>query len=74
MNTQQLIAEAIELPVEDRALVVNSLLNSLNPSSEAVDSQWLDVARKRLSEINSGEVTPISADAVFAKIWNRFDK
>ncbi|WP_039912367.1 addiction module protein [Cellvibrio mixtus] len=74
MNTQQLIAEAIELPVEDRALVVNSLLNSLNPSSGAIDRQWLDVARQRLDEINAGKVIPVPAEAVFAKIWNRFDK
>lgn len=37
MNAQQLIAEANELPLENRALVVDSLLHSLNASSADLD-------------------------------------
>ena len=74
MNAQQLIAEANELPLEDRALVVDSLLYSLNASSADLDQQWLAVAKCRLDEVKSGKVTTISAQEVFGKIWNRFDK
>lgn len=74
MNAQQLIAEANELPLEDRALVVDSLLYSLNASSADLDKQWLAVAQRRLDEVQSGKMTTISAQEVFGKIWNRFDK
>lgn len=74
MNTQQLIAEAIDLPVEERARLVDSLLSSLNHPVAWVDRQWLQVAQRRLEEIKSGTVTPVSADEVFAKVWNRFSK
>ena len=74
MNAQQLIAEANELPLEDRALVVDSLLHSLNASSADLDQQWLVVSQRRLDEVKSGKVNTVSAQEVFGKIWNRFDK
>ena len=69
MNAQQLIAEANELPLEDRALVVDSLLHSLNASSADLDQQWLAVAQRRLDEVKSGKVASVSAQEVFGKIW-----
>lgn len=74
MNAQQLIAEANELPLEERALVVDSLLHSLNASSADLDQQWLALAQHRLDEVKSGKVATVSAQDVFGKIWNRFDK
>ena len=74
MNAQQLIEEANELPVEDRALVVDSLLHSLNGSSAEIDQQWLSLAQERLQDVSSGRVSAVSAQEVFGKLWNRFDQ
>lgn len=72
MNTQDLIAEAITLPVEGRAMVVDSLLKSLNPPESDIDKKWVAVAKERLAELRSGQVQAVPGDEVFKKISKRF--
>ncbi len=72
MKTKDLIAEAISLPVEDRAMVVDSLLKSLNPPESDIDKKWAAVAKLRLAELRSGQVQAIPGEEVFKKIWKRF--
>ncbi len=74
LSTKELIEEATSLPVEERAIVVDSLLKSLNPPNEQIDQKWLAVAKRRLAELRSGEVKAIPGDEVFAKVWKRFSK
>lgn len=73
-KTQDLIDEAISLPIEERALLVDSLLQSMNPLSKENDQKWAQEAKKRLDELRSGKVAPLSGDEVFRKIWKRFEK
>ncbi len=72
MSTQDLIAEAISLPVKERALVADSILRSLNAAKSEIDGKWAAVARRRLVELRSGKVEPIPGDEVFGKMWKRF--
>lgn len=72
MKTEELIAEATSLPVEGRALVVDSLLKTLNGSNPAIDEKWIAVAKRRLEELRSGEVVGIPAEEVFEKVRNKF--
>jgi putative addiction module component (TIGR02574 family) len=72
MNTQELIEQAIALPVEERALVVDSLLRSLNPPQSEVDAQWQTEAKRRLAEVRTGQVTAIPGQAVFERVWKRY--
>jgi putative addiction module component (TIGR02574 family) len=74
MKTKDLIAEVISLPVEERAMVVDSLLKSLNPPESEIDKKWAAVAKKRLEQLRSGEVQPVPGEEVFQRIWNRFSK
>lgn len=74
MNTKKLINEAVSLPVEERALVVDSLLRSLNPPKSEMDKKWAAVAKRRLSELRSGTVEPVSGQEVFDNIWKKFEK
>ena len=73
-KTQDLIDEAISLPIEERALLVDSLLRSMNPSNEENDQKWAIEAKTRLEELRSGKVKSIPGEEVFKKIWKRFDK
>jgi putative addiction module component (TIGR02574 family) len=74
MNCKQLIDQAISLPVEERALMVDSLLRSLNPSESEIDKQWLTIAERRLADMRAGKVQTVQGREVFEKIWNRFEK
>lgn len=73
MKIKDLIDEAESLPVEERAMVVDSLLRSLNPPEAQIDRKWAAVAQKRLDEIRSGRVEALSGEQVFEKIWKRFE-
>ena len=71
-NTAEIIHDAESLPVEERTLVVDSLLRSLNPPDPEIDRKWGAVAKRRLAELRSGRVTPVPGEEVFAKIRQRF--
>ena len=55
--------------MEERALVVDSLLRSLNPPESRIDEKWASVAQERLKEFRSGDVKTVPGEEVFAKIW-----
>ena len=74
MRTRELIEEALSLPVEERALIADSLLRSLNMPDTSIDAQWLEVAKRRLQELRSGKVKPVPGDEVFAKVLKRLTK
>ena len=74
MKTKDLIGEAISLPVEERAMVADTILRSLNAPDPAIDRKWAAVAKRRLAELRSGKVRPVPGDEVFAKVWKRFDE
>ena len=74
MNTADLMNEAASLPLEERAKLVDSLLQTLNPVDDDTTAAWLAVARRRLDEMRSGRVTPIHGDAVFDKVRRRLDQ
>jgi putative addiction module component (TIGR02574 family) len=74
MKIKDLINEAESLPVEERAMMVDSLLRSLNPPESEIDKKWAIVARRRLEEIRSGTVAAVPGEQVFEKIWKSFEK
>lgn len=71
---KEIIKEAESLPVEERAMVIDSLLRSLNPPSIEIDKEWVKVAKRRRAELRSGKVKPIPGNEVFGKIRERFEK
>ncbi len=71
MNTTELINEAASLPLEERARLVDSLLQTLNPVEETAATAWLALARRRLGEIDSGGVDLVPGAEVFEKVRRR---
>ncbi len=73
-KTQELVEEVLLLPIEDRAYIVDSLIKSMNLVDPNIDSKWLEVSKRRLNELKSGEVKGVLGDEVFNKIWKRLEK
>lgn len=73
-STEEIIQEAASLPVEERIIVVDSLLRTLNSPDPDIDKEWAEVAKRRLDELRSGRVNPVPGDQVFARIKERFGR
>jgi putative addiction module component (TIGR02574 family) len=71
MNAADLIAEATSLPLEERARLVDSLLQTLNPVDHSVANAWLTLAQQRLDDLDAGRVAAIPGVAVFEKARQR---
>jgi putative addiction module component (TIGR02574 family) len=74
MSTEELIEEAVSLPVDIRLRLVERLLESLNPTREEVDKFWAVEAEGRVAQIENGEVDTVPGDEVFSKIRDRLTR
>ena len=73
-SIKDIIREASSLPVEDRAMLIDSLLRTLNMPKPDIDQEWAEEAKHRLSELRSGRVRPVPGEEVFSRIKKRFAK
>jgi len=71
-GTQEIIQEATALPVEELALVVDSLHRSLNTPDSDIEKEWIAVAQHRLADLRAGKAIEIPGSEVFARIRKRF--
>ncbi|MDO8908415.1 MAG: addiction module protein [Pseudohongiella sp.] len=68
MNLEKIEDEALHLPKDERAKLVQRLVLSLeSPSDEELRADWLIEARRRADELDSGLVQAISGDEVMRK-------
>jgi putative addiction module component (TIGR02574 family) len=74
MSTEELIEEAVSLPVDIRLRLVERLLESLNPTRADVDELWALEAERRVAQIENGGVEAVPGDEVFSKIRDRLTR
>ncbi|WP_417526580.1 addiction module protein [Marinomonas shanghaiensis] len=68
MNHQSIEDEALHLPREKRAQLIQRLVLSLeSPSEEELKSDWLLEARRRAEELDNGAVQAVSDEDVMKK-------
>jgi putative addiction module component (TIGR02574 family) len=70
-KTDELFDEAISLPIEERTLLVDKLLHSLNPGQSEIDNLRAEEAERRVEEITKGSVRTIPGEEVFDKLPER---
>jgi putative addiction module component (TIGR02574 family) len=73
IKTDELISEAISLPTDIRALIVNKLLESLNPTKKEIDELWAAEAERRVEDIRTGKVKTIPGEEVFKDIRDKYN-
>lgn len=65
--------EALLLPREDRAELVDKLLQSLNiPGLKDIDKLWAKEAEKRINEYDTGKVKSLDGLPVIKELRERF--
>lgn len=68
MNLKQIEDEALHLSEEERAMLAQKLLLSLDlPSSSEIAADWQAEAQRRAQDLDKGIVQPISAEEVRKK-------
>ena len=68
MTREDLLSEALKLPLKERADLAGKILKSLEELSEAEHTKlWLEVSERRLKEMRDGTVREIPAEEVFAR-------
>jgi putative addiction module component (TIGR02574 family) len=65
-SAKALAEKVVQLPVEDRAYLIERLLASLEETD--LQEQWVQEALQRQDEVRSGRVKPIEADEVYRRI------
>ena len=73
--TEKIVDEALSLPNEMRAVVVDKLLESLNiPSQKEIDLLWTNEAEKRYKDIKNNKLKAIDGELVFNEIRKKYKK
>ena len=75
MNIEQLAAEALALSSEERALLADRLVESLNDAeSNHLDQLWAAEAERRLDDVRSGRVQTIPGEEALAQVRRALDR
>jgi len=62
----ELATQALSLPSEDRAELVERLVESLE--DETVERLWIDEAKRRRDEVRSGRIKPVAGDEALEQV------
>ena len=65
-----LAAEVLDLPADERARILELLIASFEPKSNA-QKAWVNLALRRREEVRSGKVAMIPGDEALARVRAR---
>ncbi len=69
MTIEQLAEEAVALPIEQRALLADRLVESLDADEVSrLDQLWGAEAKRRRDEVREGRVQTIPGDEALARV------
>ncbi|MBP9616215.1 MAG: addiction module protein [Aliarcobacter sp.] len=65
MGTNEIIQEAINLKPQEKYLIIESLILSLNEPDKDIEKIWIEESQKRLEEYKKGNLKTLSFEEVF---------
>ena len=65
MNSEKLLKEALTLKPQERFLIVEALLKSLDKPDEEIEAIWNDEIEKRSRALDGGKLKTIPFDKIF---------
>jgi putative addiction module component (TIGR02574 family) len=65
-------SEVLALPAEDRARLLERLLASFEPKSEAQEA-WMQLANQRREDVRAGKVAMVPGDEALARVRARIE-
>ena len=69
MTIEQIALEALRLPSEERALLADHLVESLDGvEGTRIDDLWASEAKRRRDEVRTGSVKTIPGDEALARV------
>jgi putative addiction module component (TIGR02574 family) len=69
LTADQIMDQALALPIETRALLADRLVESLDPAEdERIRKLWAAEARRRRDEVRSGQVQTIPGEEALARV------
>ena len=74
MTTKELMAIVETLPIEIKIELIERLLNSLHSPQKEIDKLWIEEAKRRLKEIESGKINTVSMEKVFENVFKKYNK
>ncbi|MGH7551810.1 MAG: addiction module protein [Longimicrobiales bacterium] len=72
-HSERVKADALRLPIHERARLAEQLIASLDEDSE-IEAAWAEEIERRMEEVRAGKVELLDADQVLAKLRNRLHK
>ncbi len=66
MSLNEIINEALILKPQERYLIIENLVQSLNQPNSEIDKLWIEESMKRVQAIKDGTLKTVSYEDVFA--------
>ena len=64
MNSQELLKEALQLKPQERTLLIDGLLSSLDEPDKTVEQIWHEEIEKRAEALRNGKLQTISYNKI----------
>ncbi len=65
MNNKEILKQALSLKPDERFLIVEGILNSLDEPDPRIDALWIGEAEKRLEAHRAGKLKGIPMEDIF---------